>query len=107
MLFLFNHEMGYYEASAKEYISRRVSLVISGFDDCCSPTRLAQCGACTLLHGIVFACRVVLLSANALPPSFESWHELDLLHRMVRSVLARQCELQGAGIWASFVWGGW
>ena len=107
MLFLFNHEMGYDEASAKEYISGRVSLVISGLDGCCNPTRLAQCGACSLLHDILFACRVVLLSANALPPSFESWHKLNLLRWMVRSELVCQCELQGAGIWASFVWGSW
>ena len=72
--------------------------MILGFNGCCSLTRSAQCGACGPSHEIAFACRVVLLSVNALPPLFESWHELDLLRRMVRSELARQCELQGAGI---------
>ena len=97
-LFLFGHKMGYDEASAKKYISGRLALVILGFNGCCSLTRLVQCGACGPSHEIVFACRFVLLSTNALPPSFESWHELDLLCRLVRSELARQCELQGAGI---------
>ena len=59
-------------ASAKEYIRGRVALVISDFDGCCSLIRLAQCGACDLSREISFACRVVLLSANTLPPSFES-----------------------------------
>lgn len=97
-LFLFDHEMGYDEAAVREYIGGRVSLVISGFGGCCSLTRSAQCGACGLSHEIAFACRVVLLGANALPPSFKSWHELDLLRRMVRSELARQCELEGSDI---------
>ena len=97
-LFLFDHELGYGEASAKEYISGRVALVILRFDGCCNLTRLAQCGACGPLYEIAFSCRVVLLSANTLTPLFESWHDLDLRHQMVRSKLARQCDLQGAGI---------
>ena len=95
-LFLFDHELGYDEASAREYISGRVALVISGFNGCCSLTHSAQCGACGPSHEIDFACRVGLLSANALPSLFESWHKLDLLCQMVRSELARRCDLQGA-----------
>ena len=72
-LFLFDQEMGYDDASAKGYISGRAALVISGFGGCCNLTRSAQCGACGLSHEIAFACWVVLLSANALPPAFESW----------------------------------
>ena len=71
-LFLFEHELGYGEASAEEYIRGRVALAILGFDGCYSLTHLAQCGACGLSREIVFACWVVLLSANALPPLFES-----------------------------------
>ena len=71
-LFLFDHKLGYDEASSKEYISGMVALVISGFDGCCSLTRLVQCGTCGPSREIAFACWVVLLSANALPPSFES-----------------------------------
>ena len=97
-LFLFDHELGYDDASAEEYIRGKVALVILGSDGYCSLTCSTQCGACGLSHEIAFVCWVFLLGANALPPSLESWHELDLFFWMVWSELACQCALQGAGI---------
>ena len=47
---------------------------------------------------VAVACRVVLLSANALPPSFKSWRKLYLLCQMVRSELICQCTLHGDGM---------
>ena len=47
---------------------------------------------------VAFPFWVILLSANALPPSFKSWRKLNLIRQMVLSELVRQCTLQGAGI---------
>ena len=54
--------------------------------------------ACSVSCEVAFACRIVLLSANELPPLFKSWYELDLLRQVVRSELVCQCPLQGDGI---------
>ena len=82
------------EAAVMEYIRRRVILVIMGSGGCCNCTAVAQCGACIVSREVTFACRVVLLSANKLPLSFESWCELDLLCQMVRLELVNQCTIQ-------------
>ena len=82
----------------RSILGGRLALVILGCDGCCSLTGSAQCGACVPSCEVAFACWVILLSANAFPPLFRSWYELDLLRHMVRSELDCQCTLQGADV---------
>ena len=72
-----------------------VALVITGSGGGCNLTAVAQCGACSVSCGVVFACQVVLLSTNELPPSFKSWCKLGLLRQMVQSELVNHCTIQG------------
>ena len=101
-VFLFHHELECDEAAVMEYIRGRVALVIAGSGGCCN---LTACDAYGVSCEVAFACRVVLLSANALSPLLNSCRELDLLRHMVRSELVHQCVPFKVMVWKSMCMG--
>ena len=89
---------------AADCIRRKLTMLVACGGRCCSLTSSAQCGSCGVSQEVALTCRAVLLSVNRLPCDFQSWPELELLRRYVRTGVVFQ-RLSGDEDFESRVYG--